>query len=97
VQASWCGSLRAAYRGLAEVGDLVVMFATRTSVLRLSVLQPAEQSSPRGRKSILHSVRKLLEAEFIPFSSLVEAVIVLILTTLVSIALAVVVFLGAFV
>jgi hypothetical protein len=74
-----------------------VLFATQTAMLRLAVSQLAERPSLRSRKSILPPIRKLPTAEFIPFNSLVEAQTALVLTTIVSIALASVIIAGAFV
>ena len=55
-----------------------------------------KRPSLRSRKSILHRIRALPEAEFVPFDSLVETEIALVLTTIVSIALAAVIVAGAF-
>jgi hypothetical protein len=67
------------------------------AMLRLAVSQPAERFKLIYRKTRLPPLRKLPEVEFIPFNSLVEAEVALVLTTVASIALASIIITGAFI
>ena len=82
---------------LVQAVNTFVLFATQTAMLRFAVSQFAEHATLRYRKSILRPIRKLPEAELVPFSSLLEAQVALVLTTVASIALASVIVAGAFV
>lgn len=82
---------------LVQAVNTFVLFATQMAMLRLAVSQPAERFKLIYRKTRLPPLRKLPEVEFIPFNSLVEAEVALVLTTVASIALASIIITGAFI